>query len=361
MESPKEHCIGSSLSVQELAKEPMLLIPQRYVCFDEDLSIRSHGSSLPTIPTIDMDQLVSGETTDLELEKLHLVCKDWGIFQLVNHGVSSLVVEKLKNEVQEFYNLPLEEKMRYKIKAGDVEGYGQTILKNENQTVDWADRFYMITNPVTRRKAHLLPELPSSLRETLESYMSELQKLAMTLLGLMLKALKIDKGEMEAMFEDGMQAVRMTYYPPCPQPKKVMGLTPHSDATGITILLQVNGVQGFQVKRDGIWIPVNILPDAFVVNVGDVLEIFSNGLYKSIEHRATVNSEKERISLAMFFNPKFQSEVGPSATLLDPQNPPLFKRVGMEKYVSDFFSRKLDGKSFLERMRIAENGVDDTI
>jgi isopenicillin N synthase-like dioxygenase len=271
------------------------------------------------------------------------------------------VVEKLKNEVQEFYNLPLEEKMRYKIKAGDVEGYGQTKLKNENQTVDWADRFYMITNPVTRRKAHLFPELPSSLRETLESYMSELQKLAMTLLGLIGKALKIDKGAIEEMFEDGMQAVRMTYYPPCPQPKKVMGLTAHSDATGITILLQVNGVQGFQVKRDGIWIPVNILPDAFVVNVGDVLEIFSNGLYKSIEHRATVNSERERISLAMFFNPKLQSEVGPSATLLDPQNPPLFKRVGMEKYVSDFFSRKLDGKSFLERMRRAENGVDDTI
>ncbi|KAE9461976.1 hypothetical protein C3L33_06116, partial [Rhododendron williamsianum] len=95
----------------------------------------------------------------------------------------------------------------------------------------------------------------------------------MTLLGLIAKALKIEEREIEEMFDDGMQAVRLTYYPPCPQPKKVMGLTAHSDATGITILLQVNGVQGFQVKRDGIWIPVNVLPDAFVVNVGDVLEI----------------------------------------------------------------------------------------
>ncbi|KAG5517102.1 hypothetical protein RHGRI_037753 [Rhododendron griersonianum] len=352
MESPKALGLGSSLmNVQELAKEPMLAIPQSYIrSEEEEPSITSHGSdSLQTIPVIDMNRLVFGQT-DLELENLHFLCKEWGIFQLVNHGVGSSVVEKLRNEIQGFYKLPLEEKMRYKIKEGDVEGYG-TILMHENQKVDWADRLYMITNPVHRRKDHLLPEFPSSLRESLESYISELQKLAMTLLGLIAKALKIEEREIEEMFDDGMQAMRLTYYPPCPQPEKVMGLTAHSDPTGITILLQVNGVEGFQVKRDGIWIPVNVLPDAFVVNVGDVLEILSNGLYKSIEHRATVNSEKERISIAMFFFPKFQSEVGPAPTLLNPQNPPLFKRVGMEKYVKDLISRKLDGKSFLEQMR----------
>ena len=89
------------------------------------------------------------------------------------------------------------------------------------------------------------------------------------------------------------------------------------------------------------------------------LQIFSNGLYKSIEHRATVNSVKERISVAMFFKPKLESEVGPSTTLINPKNPPLFKRVGVEKYFKDFFSRKLNGKSYLEQMRIGnENGED---
>ena len=112
-----------------------------------------------------------------------------------------------------------------------------------------------------------------SCRETLESYISELQKLAMTLFGFMAKALKIGKSEMEEMFGDGMQSMRMTYYPPCPQPQKVMGLTAHSDAAGLTILLQLNGVEGLQVKRDGKWIPVSILPNAFVVNVGDILEV----------------------------------------------------------------------------------------
>ena len=96
----------------------------------------------------------------------------------------------------------------------------------------------------------------------------------MTLLGFMGKALNLDKRDMEELFDDGMQSIRMTYYPPCPQPERVMGLTPHSDASGITILLQVNGVDGLQVKKDGVWIPVNFLPDAFVVNLGDILEVF---------------------------------------------------------------------------------------
>ncbi|KAL7212659.1 hypothetical protein ACSBR2_015359 [Camellia fascicularis] len=360
MASSKPNGLGSSLTIQELAKEPMLVIPELYVHLDnEPCPILSEDATSQTIPTVDMQRLLMGEATDFQLDKLHSICKEWGIFQLVNHGVSSLLVEKLKYEIEEFYKLPLEEKMKYKIQPGDVEGYGQTLLMQDDEKLDWGDRFYMVVNPVHRRKAHLLPQLPSSLRETLESYISELQKLAMTVFGLMAKALKIDKGEMEEMFDDGVQQVRMSYYPPCPQPEMVMGLRPHSDATGITILLQVNGVEGFQIKKDGIWIPVSFLPDAFVVNVGDTLEILSNGLYNSIEHRATVNTVKERMSIAMFFNPKFEAEIGPAASLLNPQNPPLFKRISTEKYYKNFFSRKLNGKLFLEQMKI-ENGEDDT-
>ena len=83
----------------------------------------------------------------------------------------------------------------------------------------------------------------------------------------------------------------------------------------------------------------------------------SNGAYKSVEHRVTVNSEKERISIAMFFLPNVQSEIGPAISLTDPQNPPLFKRIGLEKYVADYFTRKLDGKSYLEHMKITRENA----
>ncbi|PIM98692.1 Iron/ascorbate family oxidoreductase [Handroanthus impetiginosus] len=335
-------------SIQEMVKNSINEIPTRYLVDQESVDKNSPPAA---IPVLDMKSLLSEEGKTFQLEKLHSVCTDWGIFQLVNHGVDFSVVEKLKYEIQEFYELPLEERLRYKIRPGDVEGYGQTIILSPDQKVDWADRFYLLTNPIHRRKPHLLPELPSSFRETLEAYISELQKLARTIFELIAKALKIERIEVEEIFENGMQSVRMTYYPPCPQPNKVIGLTPHSDASGITILLQVNGVGGFQVKKDGIWMPVEILPDAFVVNLGDIIEILSNGLYKSIEHRATVNSEKERITTAMFFNPKFEAQVGPSRSIVVNQ-PPLFRCMKTEQYFKDFCSRKLNGKSFLDYMKI---------
>lgn len=81
----------------------------------------------------------------------------------------------------------------------------------------------------------------------------------------------------------------------------------------------------------------------------------SNGVYRSVEHRATVNSVKERISIAFFVGPKFDAQVGPLTSLINPDNPPLFRRVLMKEYVKTFFSRKLNGKSHLEYMKI-ENG-----
>jgi isopenicillin N synthase-like dioxygenase len=95
----------------------------------------------------------------------------------------------------------------------------------------------------------------------------------MTLMVLIGKAVKMDTREIEELFEDGLQSMRMTYYPPCSQPELVVGLSPHSDLTGVTILHQVNGVDGLQIKKDGVWIPVSFLPDAFIVNVGDIMEV----------------------------------------------------------------------------------------
>ncbi|KAF2305376.1 hypothetical protein GH714_004416 [Hevea brasiliensis] len=217
------------VSVQELIKQPFVSVPQSYV--QSDQGIFKPADCFPSVPTIDLKLLLSEETAELELEKLHSTCKEWGLFQLVNHGVSSSLLENMRNEIQEFYNLPLEEKMKYKRRQGDFEG------------------------------------------NNLESYILELQKLSMKLVGFMAKALKIDRKEMEEMFDDGMQSVGMAYYPPCPQPELVLGISPHSDAAGITILNQINGMDGLQVKKDGVWIPVSFLEGSLVVNVGDILEV----------------------------------------------------------------------------------------
>jgi len=89
----------------------------------------------------------------------------------------------------------------------------------------------------------------------------------------MASVLEIKHEEMEDLFDDVWQSIKINYYPPCPQPDQVMGLTQHSDAAGLTILLQVNQVEGLQIKKDGKWVVVKPLRDALVVNVGEILEV----------------------------------------------------------------------------------------
>jgi len=124
----------------------------------------------------------------------------------------------------------------------------------------------------------------------MEAYSAEIKTLAMKILGFMAKALKMKDGEMDDIFGEGKQSMRMNYYPPCPQPGLAIGLSPHSDATGLTILLQVNEMEGLQIKKDGLWIPIKPLPGAFIINIGDMLEVRSRIPSIYIDSIAIVNS-----------------------------------------------------------------------
>uniref|UniRef100_A0A5B6ZV38 Fe2OG dioxygenase domain-containing protein n=1 Tax=Davidia involucrata TaxID=16924 RepID=A0A5B6ZV38_DAVIN len=352
---PKPASLGSTLlvpCVQELAKESSVTVQSRYLRPDQDPPITWRRTASPDIPIIDMESLVNGHHMDIELKKLDSACKEWGFFQLINHGVSTSLMEKVKMEIQEFFNLPMEEKKKLWQEPGDVEGFGQAFVVSDEQKLDWGDLFFLTTLPSHLRKPRLFPNLPLPFRDTLEIYATELKKLDMKILDFIAKALKMKAEDMRELFEEGMQAMRMNYYPPCPQPELVIGLTPHSDSVGLTILLQVNEMEGLQIKKDGMWVPVKPLPNAFVVNIGDILEIVTNGAYRSIEHRAVVNSAKERLSIATFYSPKLDGEMGPAPSLITPQTPALFKRVAVADYFKGLFARKLHGKSYLDVMRI---------
>nr|XP_027085925.1 protein SRG1-like isoform X2 [Coffea arabica] len=164
------------------------------------------------------------------------------------------------------------EKNKYGQEPGDVEGYGQAFVKSEEQKLDWADMLYMITQPEDLRKPHLFPKLPLPLRESLQEYSIELKSLALKILNLIAKALGMKHEEIEVLLEEGLQSMRLTYHPPCPQPELVTGLCHHSDPVSLTILLQINDVQCLQIKENEAWVPVLPLPNAFIVNVGDILE-----------------------------------------------------------------------------------------
>ncbi|CAI0437374.1 unnamed protein product [Linum tenue] len=306
MEPAKSVSLGSSLlvpSVQDLIKTQLGVVPSRYLRPDQDQPIVFDAD----VPIVDLEKLIDEATMDSELAVLHSACKDWGFFQLVNHGVSPALLENMKTQVQEFFNLPMEEKQKFWQSPGDVEGFGHLFVVSEEQKLDWADLFFLVTQPPDLRKPHLLPKLPLPFRDTLENYSLEVRNLAAKVLDQMAKALKMKPEEMKDIFSGNIrQAMRTNYYPPCP----------------------------------------------FVVNVGDIVEIITNGVYRSIEHRATVNSEKERLSIASFHSPRFDGEIYPAPSLVTGESPALFRNVSVKEYLKGLFSRELQGKSYLDTLRI---------
>ncbi|KAF3617548.1 putative kirola-like [Capsicum annuum] len=138
--------------------------------------------------------------------------------------------------------------MNFAPQSGNKEGYGHLVIGEEVNS-DHVERFYMNTYPLNARQPHLIPKIPASLRESLEVYLVELKKVVIDLLGCIAETLEIDREVMLKMYEKVMQSVRMNYYPPYPTPNLVMGLAAHSVGSAITIVHQVDGVEGLEEEN----------------------------------------------------------------------------------------------------------------
>ncbi|CAN1256940.1 S-norcoclaurine synthase 1 [Linum perenne] len=276
-------------------------VPIRYIRPELELDqVSTNGSH--QIPVIDMSKLAAAE----ESAKLHSACKDWGFFQVINHGVAEEVIQKMKIDVQEFFNLPLLEKMACAQLPNGLEGYGQAFVVSEEQKLDWGDMLFIFSQPVSGRKMRFWPMVPSSFRASLEQYSSDLEKLVLTLLNYMAKNLGVEPEKLLASFKDGIQGVRINYYPPC----------------------------------------------AFIVNVGDIIEMMSNGEYKSIEHRAVVNPDKERMSIAAFHHPNMKAMIGPFPEIL--KGKANYKMISLEEFIKLRVNKKLDGKRLVSPLKIKQ-------
>ena len=85
------------------------------------------------------------------------------------------------------------------------------------------------------------------------------------------------------------------------------------------------------------------------------MQIITNGIYPSIEHRATVNSEKERISVATFYGPNMQAMLAPVPSLVTEERPAQYRRISVVDHFNGYFSQELRGKSYLNEMKITES------
>ncbi|KAI0499769.1 hypothetical protein KFK09_017977 [Dendrobium nobile] len=328
-------------------------VPDRYVRPEAEADPVASPADGDELPVIDISKLINSEfLEEQELANLGFACREWGFFQVINHGVSDETINKMKKDMMEFFKLPLKEKEEIKQLPGGIQGYGQLFVQSEEQKLDWADLLVLSTHPFARRDIKFWPTNPTTFRDTLDKYSLELRKLTGCLVRLMAKDLGIKNPDLLGnLLSEHLQSVRINYYPPCKHASKVLGLSPHSDGTGLTVLLQANDVNGLQIKKDDRWFSVKARPGAFIVNIGDHIEIMSNGRYKSIEHRVVINKEKERLSIAAFHSPPFEVALRPFPELIEAEEE-RYRAITVGDFMKAYMTDRLDGKRLLESLKL---------
>ncbi|KZV24390.1 hypothetical protein F511_17581 [Dorcoceras hygrometricum] len=349
--------VGHIYDVQELRKTTISRIPERFIRDsterpDFDKAIASTNNN---IPVVDFSKLCKGNRDELcgELLKIKYSCEEWGFFQVINHEVNLELLEKIEKVAMEFFLMPLEEKQKYPMIPGTVQGYGQAFVFSENQKLDWCNMFALGLEPQHLRNPKLWPTKPSNFSETAEIYSREIRELCKNLLKYIAMTLGCKDDVFEKMFGVAVQAIRMNYYPACPRPDLVLGLSPHSDGSALTVLQQgKDSSVGLQILRNNVWVPVHPIPNALVINIGDTIEVLTNGRYKSVEHRAVTHKEKDRLSIVTFYAPSYEIEVEPLQELVDDKNPCKYRRYNHGDYSKHYVTNKLQGKKTLEFAKI---------
>ncbi|CAL9066536.1 unnamed protein product [Musa banksii] len=331
---------------------------------DQLLSTVSHHSSLPdtyvrpesqrprlhevvrdaNIPTIDLG---SPDVSRI-IAQVGDACRSFGFFQVVNHGVPVELMLAMMAVASEFFRLPPEEKAKHYSDDPTKKMRLSTSFNIRKETVrNWRDYLRLHCYPLEEFVPGW-PSNPASFKEVVSGYCGEVRQLGLRLLGLISLSLGLEEDYMVKVLGEQEQHMAVNYYPKCPEPELTYGLQAHTDPNALTILLQDPKVAGLQVLKNGKWIAVNPQPDAYVINIGDQLQALSNGRYRSVCHRAVVNSDTDRMSVASFLCPCNSAVISTPEKLVVDGSPAIYRSYTYEEYYNKFWSRNLDDEHCLE-------------
>ncbi|KAL9239847.1 hypothetical protein vseg_014128 [Gypsophila vaccaria] len=320
-------------------------VPKSHDWFDETtLSSSSNDSKInPNSKEVSKELLTSIPIIDLNdpniLVKIYNACENWGFLQITNHGVSNEILEKLETQVKKLFDLPFDEKMKALRAPDSSAGYGSPKIAPFFPKKMWTEGFTILGDSLFHHAKLLWPQNGDDYQgfcDVLEEYQAQMKALSEKLLALILKSLNIPESEMNWVNDDPKTlstALQLNFYPKCSNPDRAIGLAQHTDSFLLTILHQSGNISGLHVyKEDTGWISVDPVPGALIVNSADLLRIISNGRFPSVIHKALVNNEVHRISVAYFYGPPLDFRVAPYVGYPNCDGP-RYKGITVQEYV----------------------------
>ncbi|KAJ7530339.1 hypothetical protein O6H91_15G090100 [Diphasiastrum complanatum] len=339
------------VGVQALCDRGVQKIPDKYIIPEHDRPCAGNVVSTGHIPVIDMSKVHGVERAKV-LQQMRCACEEWGVFQLINHDFPENSMQSMMEIAHQFFELPAETKMQYYCSnPSSATRYGISYNAEKEKRFDWRDFLFQPCHPLSDELVSTWPDVPPSYREIARKYAMNIRTLALRLLAMLSESLGLYGEYLAYALKEHEQKMLINHYPPCPQPDLTLGVSGHTDPNIITVLQQ-DEVGGLQVLRDGLWVAVHPIRNAFVINMGDQMQIISNGKYQCVEHRAVVNSARTRFSIASFYGPSLDAIICPAPQLIDQDHPPQYHEVIYGDYLKAFRAKGPNKKAYLQSVLI---------
>ncbi len=309
-----------------------------------------------SIPIIDFAAMQGADAQAKQsvAAQLYQACTEVGFFYLKNHGVAAEIIAAMFDQTQQFFALPLAEKMQIHISASlNHRGHVPLLEENTDPTAkgDLHEAFDCALDvPAddpdllagkTLYGPNVYPSAMPEFRATLERYYWALYELGSKLFRAFALALDLPEAFFADKITKPLAQLRLLHYPAQTGPidAKQIGTGAHSDYECFTILAQ-DQVGGLQVLNSaGEWIAAVPIPDTFVVNVGDQMARWTNDLFRSTVHRALNPSGQERYSIPYFFGPNYDTLIEALPGCVSSENPAKYAAITTGEYIVERFNQ----------------------
>ena len=299
------------------------------------------------VPVIDTTPLTSQSLAHAEtIAAIGAACREYGFFHITGHGIPSDLIERVWRETKRFFTLPLDAKQAVSRSKENARGwYNRELTKNTRDMKEVFD-FGQTVHPElpdddpanwTQDGFNRWPDtrLCPEFRATMQEYFRACEGVALRLLKAIAESLGVPPEALTSDFVGRHTSfVRLNYYPrhdplSPERPASAMGqlgIHPHTDAGALTVLLH-DEVSALEINLDGQWILVKPVTGSLVINIGDIVQVWSNDRYSAPVHRVRASRDRERYSLPFFFNPVQEAVYAPLAALTNEQSPPRYRSI----------------------------------